>query len=111
MRLAIVEDMGDLAALYQVLLSNHDVAVVFSSALAAKAWTGWDTVDAVVTDQRLGKDMTGSDLLAWLAQDHPDVRRVLVSAYSPSEEAKSHAHVYADKSDFVDDVDAVLDQL
>lgn len=110
MRLVVVEDLADLNALYQVLLAGHDVVATFTRATAAQAWTGWDTVTAVVADQKM-PDMTGAQLLAWLEQEHPNVRRLLVSAHHPSEADKATAHVYADKLEFVDDPNAVLGRL
>lgn len=111
LRLAIVEDLADLAALYQVLLNRHVVVVVFSSAVAAKAWTGWDTVDAVVADNKMPV-MQGHELLAWLAEAHPHVGRVLVTAHSHlPQEARASAHVFVDKLRFVEEPETVLGQL
>lgn len=81
---AVVEDDRDIADLLRMRLELEGVHVAFVEASAEGACArDWDGVDAAVVDLRLAGKGSGLDVLAWLGDNHPDVRRVVASATLP----------------------------
>lgn len=83
MRLAIVEDQDDIAQIMQIQLEYADVgidtAIVLGTVRAALGWTGWPDIDAATVDWML-PDGHGTQVARWLADTHPHVHVVMVTA-------------------------------
>jgi DNA-binding NtrC family response regulator len=82
-RILVVDDEPDVRRSLQDLLRclpdcEVEVARNYAEGRAKAALDGWD---AVITDERL-PDGRGVDILAEVARTHPDVPRVLMSAFS-----------------------------
>jgi len=82
MDILLVEDDKYIARAMAQLINDsgcHRLAVVASVA-AAQAWLEEHPVtDAVVADACLGAGGCGTELLAWVGQRYPMVRRVLIT--------------------------------
>lgn len=84
-RVVIVEDDRDIRELLTYNLDHRqdiEVVAAFETVEAARTWSGWERVDAAVVDWML-PGASGDTLLAWLEQEHPRVRRILVTATDP----------------------------
>ncbi|MCA1814086.1 MAG: response regulator [Halobacteriales archaeon] len=86
-RILLVEDEDDIASslqdsLLRTLNQACDVEVAHS-ALEAKERINREHFDLVISDERM-PGMRGSELLAWLRWEHPEVRRALMSAFPDS---------------------------
>ena len=84
MNVVIVEDARDVARLEELLLTDagHTVTVYtegFDRLLHPEPWQG---VDVALLDLMLGEDTSGADILGYLANHHPHIRRVVCSAVS-----------------------------
>lgn len=85
-RVVIIEDLPDIAYLLEVLLAAHfSVTVVTRPEEIAhyQEAVKWDWAHAVICDYGLDQSFTGGDVLAWVAAEHPEVRRILITATSP----------------------------
>lgn len=81
MRVAVVEDSIDVADMLRLVLETAGVDTVvfttgFESLLTAEPWRG---VDAAVIDLML-PEVSGEAIVGYLADNHPGVRRVVLSA-------------------------------
>lgn len=83
MRVAIVDDQPDIAYLIEVQLSfveDVEVVVTLADYTAATSYDGWPDVDACTVDWMLPGVRDGVALVDWLAEHHPHVRAVVVTA-------------------------------
>lgn len=82
MRVLIVEDHEDVARLLQVLLESEgiEVAGVVLGSVACDPGC-WEGVDAAVIDMHM-PEVGGADVIRWLAEHRPDIRRVVATALS-----------------------------
>lgn len=79
MRIIVVEDDPDLRRLYIRFLQGHEV-ISFSSAENLLTHQRWFAINVAIVDLMYKKaKTTGFDLLAWLKDEAPAVRRVLVT--------------------------------
>lgn len=81
-KLVLIEDEPDIAYLEQLLLTDDFEVIAFiteQEIKCVKDYLGWPETKAVIVDLTL-PNIDGSELLAWLKQEHPDVRRIAVSA-------------------------------
>jgi len=91
MKIRIVEDDEAIRLLLQRIIEDdtHEVELVdldFAANFAKlKQEAEWIGVDAVICDQMLGSGLTGIELLAYLKEHFPGIRRVMLSAMSQKE--------------------------
>lgn len=90
-RLLIVDDEPHLARTLQILLGDeHDVDVVTSGSDARVRLEGDSSFDAILCDLAMG-DVSGMDLHAWLAEQHPEAAARMIfmtgGAYTPEARA------------------------
>lgn len=92
MHVHIVDDSHDLADLLRLQLvhAGHRVTATvagFDRLLTPEPWRG---VDAAIVDLMLGERTTGVDILGYLAEHQPHVRRVCLSAVAGLMPADAH---------------------
>lgn len=99
LHVVLVEDDPDLGfAIVKVFeLMGLGKVSHFPSIHSARGHVEWDTVDALVVDFQMveGREQ-GGELLSWVHDHHPNVWRVLITAYpweAVPNEARVHAHV------------------
>lgn len=107
MRLVVVDDNQPIRMLLDAWATGvgHEVLVTLESVAAATAWDGWAGTEGALVDWMMpGAD--GGVLLDWLAEHHPDIRCVILTARSP---LPSHPHAAAViHKDHLDDAMAAL---
>ena len=77
-RVRVIDDDSTIIHLLTIILEFEDIVPVitgsdFDRLLEAKAW---HNIDAALVDMNLRSAVTGADLLSYLEDNHPDVRRV-----------------------------------
>lgn len=98
MHVRIIEDERMIAEMLQVLLVSHGHPTVvtcenFADVLTPLPWVG---IDAVLVDLMLGEATTGVDVLAYLAEFQPKIRRIVLSALDSGGDLRQAAHRYTD---------------
>ncbi|HEY0168946.1 MAG TPA: response regulator [Jatrophihabitans sp.] len=92
MSLLIVEDVREIAPLFELLLkgAGHTVETWTSAFASTADLAPWPMIDVVICDQDIdGYD--GKALLRWLAEVHPTVRRVMITGGSITTEVEASA--------------------
>lgn len=95
MRVLIVEDEADIAHFLGVMFNFYGVEVVtwladYRLLLAPEHWEG---IDVAIVDRMLGYDQpAGEQVLRWLGDHRPGIRRVLLTG-APDPNANGLAHV------------------
>lgn len=81
----VVEDSAHIAVLWQEALGleGHVVKITQSDFLDALTADAWEGVDVALIDLHLGTDVSGLDVLRYLREHHPEVKRVVISAVAP----------------------------
>lgn len=92
MRIVCIEDQQDVLALERTILldAGHTVIapVVYSWLYEDDFWFG---VDIALVDLNLSGPTTGREILAWLAEHMPNVRRVCITGENvTAEEVQAH---------------------
>jgi DNA-binding NarL/FixJ family response regulator len=111
-RLLIVEDSQTVAELLELIMRQHSRAYVmlrtdrFDSIISD---VDWSLVDGIIADRFLG-EYDGLQLLAWLEEHYPQIRRVMLTADSSLTLEASHAHELLHKSVRVEDLLAAFDE-
>ncbi len=78
----LVDDEFEVLAVLEALLDDDwDVTTAQSGAAALEVLNGDHTIDLIITDQRM-PEMTGVELLQQVAKSHPDLYRMVLTAYS-----------------------------
>lgn len=82
MLVRVVEDHPDLAELLRLELihAGFDVDVRTVGFATLLDVGEWEDIDAAVFDLQLGDDVTGGDLVLFVAEHAPHVRRVILTA-------------------------------
>lgn len=81
MKVVVVEDNPAINELYQLWLKdNYEVVIVGEHFEQVLVPDFWDGVDAAIIDLLLSSTVTGVDVLDWLHENAPHVRKVVVSA-------------------------------
>jgi CheY-like chemotaxis protein len=77
----VVEDHPDIATLLEETLPRFgiEVAVTTDNFADLLDHPAWDDVDVAIVDYNLG-ELTGGEILTWLDQHRPEIRRILFSA-------------------------------
>jgi CheY-like chemotaxis protein len=96
-RILLVDDDPELADFLAEMFRRASFVVVTASSMAeALCRLGEQRFDVVVSDYNLNAPESGGDLLAWVAEHHRDMGRVVCSAaWLPS---AVQAHAYVDKT-------------
>lgn len=97
MRVVIVEDNEDIAHMLQVIL-RMEIPDIDAIAITDPGWEHlkvehWADVDVAIVDLML-PDITGEEVLVWLRDNAPHVRRVVLSAvahFRPEVDQLAHA--------------------
>lgn len=95
----VVEDEPDLARLLSVVchMEGWEIDEVTSDFAALRDPTVWDGIDALICDLRLNEpDVSGVDIVGWVAAHQPHVRRVMWTAFTLSEREKAELEKVAD---------------
>jgi len=80
MKILVVDD-DEMTCRYLVeLLADHDVISVTHDFRRLIGSDLYDGVDVALVDLRLGADLSGQAVLDYLAEHHPHIRRVAVTA-------------------------------
>lgn len=81
MRVVVVDDQTDIADLITMQLeyAGHEVAATLYSMSEVQSFEGWEGVDAATLDW-LMPSSSGVHIARWLAEHHPKVRTVIVTA-------------------------------
>lgn len=122
MKVRVVEDDPDIRELVVICLASEGIDVAEPRFDPAELLTpeAWNNVDAVLCDFVLGSlgryadgtaDMTGLDILRYLAGEFPHIRRVLITAFPMSslpQQAKDFADVLLAKPSSCEDIIASL---
>lgn len=99
MKIALIDDDEDVRFVLALgLRDNHDI-VELKGGREALEYDGWDYIDVAIIDVMM-PSVSGSDVVAWLANEHPRVRRVICSAkgsYSLDYKLFNLAHDVVDK--------------
>ena len=78
----LVDDEFEVLAVLEALLDDDwDVTIAQSGAAALEVLSGDHAIDLIITDQRM-PEMTGVELLQQVAESHPDLYRMVLTAYS-----------------------------
>lgn len=96
-RVVLVDPDEDLAAAMWMMLERQGYVVVdaFPSVRLAQEQCDWDTVDSAAVNYMLQGEETGDALIQWLHDEHPHIRRILMTAFSNGHlpvEATRNAH-------------------
>lgn len=105
----VVEDNPEIAWLARFHLTDagHQVEVIGGEWRRLFDIATWIDVDVAVVDLSLGGDITGADVLRWLAEYLPGIRRVVFTASvtahdaDPYDEAVALGHAFVPKLDVV----------
>lgn len=94
MNILIVEDDKGVALLFQFVLqgAGHTAQVWTSDFEAVAKVAPWDLIDVVIADQQLG-EYDGKELLRWVSDNRPSVRRVMITGSSLTNEIEASADV------------------
>lgn len=78
----LVDDEFEVLAVLEALLDDDwDVMTAQSGAAALELLNSEHTIDLIITDQRM-PEMTGVELLQQVSDSHPDLYRMVLTAYS-----------------------------
>ncbi len=95
MRVLIIEDARDTAVLLELMLrhfaADFDVTTRVERFGTVTQDVDWDRVDAVVVDKHL-EFVDGADILCWIEENHPRIRRVMLTADTSVDPAEVCAH-------------------
>jgi DNA-binding NtrC family response regulator len=94
MKVLVVEDAHDTAALLQFYLSrttDAEIEVVENDFGALMEIGVWDDIDVVICDKNLG-DLNGADILRWVEKNAPKVRRIMLTGDVLVDVNAVHAH-------------------
>ena len=81
-RVLLVDDEFEVLAVLEALLDDDwDVTTAQSGSDALEVLNGEETIDLIITDQRM-PEMTGVELLQRVSDSHPDLYRMVLTAYS-----------------------------
>lgn len=101
MKVRVVDDDASIIMLLDIILNRLEGidAVItgsdFDRLLSPKAWEG---IDGAVVDLHLQSPTTGADVLFYLLENHPEIRRVAFTAMQfPPEELADLAHAVVTK--------------
>lgn len=101
MRVRVVDDDHSIIMLLDIILNRlEDIDAVitgsdFDRLLSPEAWEG---IDGAVVDLHLKSPTTGADILFYLLENHPEIRRVAFTAMQfPPEELNVLAHAVVTK--------------
>lgn len=94
MNVLVVEDNVDIAMLLDVMLTGegHSISRWTSNFDTIIELAPWGSIDAVIVDQQLG-DYDGKEICAWLAREHPRIRRIFLTGSSLVTPEEASAHV------------------
>lgn len=95
-KVVLVDPDEDLAAAMWMMLERQGFTVVaaYPSIRLALSQCDWDTIDGAAINYMLDGE-TGDNLVQWLYDNHPHIRRVLMTAFSNGHlppEATRNAH-------------------
>ena len=94
MKVLIVEDSAEIAALLKIVLSHagHEIEVKTDSFSSIIDLTFWNEIDVAIIDQHLdGYD--GKEILRWLKQNKPSIRRIMLTGDSSIDAVNANAHI------------------
>jgi DNA-binding NtrC family response regulator len=96
-KVVLVDADEDLVAAMWMMLERQGYSVVgaYPSVRIAQEQSDWDIIDSAAVNYMLQGEDTGDALIQWLHDNHPHVRRVLMTAFSNGHlppEATRNAH-------------------
>lgn len=96
-KVVLVDPDEDLAAAMWMMLERQGFIVegAYPSVRLAQEQCDWDTIDGAAINYMLQGDEAGDALVKWLHDEHPHIRRVLMTAFSNGHlppEATKNAH-------------------
>lgn len=101
MRVRVVDDDRSIIELMTIILDELqqiDPVITgsdFDRLFEAEVWEG---IDGALVDLNLRSEVTGADILAYLKEHHPHIRRVAFTAMQfPPDELNDFAHVVLSK--------------
>ena len=96
--MVVVDDNEPLAHWYARVLADRgaDVSVYTDGFADLLSPEPWKSVDCAVVDLKLGQG-SGSGVLLYLQEMHPEIRRVLVSAFNDHYHPTVHLHARLSK--------------
>ena len=105
----VVEDTPDIAAYLKesITLTRDDIHVITTTAEFDRLLRddhAWEDVDAAIVDMML-PGVSGADILRYLSEVHPHIRRVVLTASLPhAQDAESLADVVLFKPARINDI-------
>ena len=108
-RVRIVEDDPSLATMLLYALTDAGFRPVVTTSGFASLLTDapWEGIDSALVDIRLGEETTGKDILRYLAGQFPQIRRVVLTAFSDTP-LGDLAHLVLTKPSSLDALTAAL---
>jgi len=105
----VVEDNADISwlASFHLLDAGFAVRTIGSNWRQLFDLNTWLEVDVAVVDLNLGNDITGADVLRWLAEYLPGIRRVVFTASITAHDAGAYDEAVALGHAFVPKLDVV----
>lgn len=79
------EDLNYLFLTFFNMEEGIDYVKGFTRASDAKKWDGWERIDVALIDYMM-PESSGVEFAEWLKQNHPRVKRVLLTAINPMDE-------------------------
>lgn len=82
MKVVVIEDNLSIIELYEIWLKSEEFDVIFVSEHFEQVFVEdfWDGVDVAVIDLLLSATVTGVDIIDWMHEHVPHVRKIIVSA-------------------------------
>jgi DNA-binding NtrC family response regulator len=116
MNVIIIEDNEEIARLQcRFLQAKGDNCLPVTARFADMLVVGllWGDADAVVVDLNLGEDdngagLTGLDVLQWVAEHYPEVRRILSTAATITPEMRDCVHTVLRKPYTINDLHSAI---
>lgn len=93
MHVVVVEDAPELLLLFRYILERErDIQVTTYGDNFDRLWetVDWSSVDVVVVDNQLGR-YNGTNLLSWLSDYYPSIRRIMLTGDVAIRRAEAHA--------------------
>ena len=79
MRIAVIDDDPDMRFLIAFPLTAHHDVLEFTDGEDAMEYDDWGRVDVAIIDAMMPRK-SGAEVLVWLSQEYPRVRRIICSA-------------------------------